>query len=351
MPTKPRLRRGLATRIFVDGVDLSCHLTEASVDVSRDSVAVPPWYVGGPTVSLPGPPKASLSVNGFYSAETDGATKLLLRSMAGVGQYSLWVVQEEGYGPNRQFTALAGLVTSYREARTVGDMVKFAATVEASGWMAKGVSVFNVGTQLLSGTWASSGLSAAYLTQRSTLTQGPTNIAATPAQLQLFAMVRNNQAANLDFYVGQAQNADWSGTNAQAMQATLAPGQLYAAFSSATALVGTVTTTATTPVYSRYSPFVVKRAMLADTAANNAGQWGVSRGAMKSGHSLRSGSGARSTVTSTVTVGGSWDSLANYIAASASGWPGTSATGVAVANPFFVGVVDPTLSFLPASLN
>lgn len=349
MPTKPARRRGLATRVFVDGVDLSCHLTEASVDVSRDSVAAPPWYVGGPMVSLPGALKASLSINGFYSVDTDGATKLLLRSLAGVGQYSLWVIQEEGYGSNRQFTALAGLLTSYREARTVADMVKFSATVEASGWLAKGVSAFNVNSQQLLGTWATSGLSAAYLTQRSTLTQGPTNIALSPAQLQLFTMVRNNQAGNLGFYVGQAQNADWSGTNAQVMTATLAPGQLYAAFSSTTGTTSTIT--ATTPSYSRYSPFVVKRAMLADTAANNAGQWGSSRGAMKSGHALRSGAGPRSTVTSTVTVGGSWDSLANYIAVSASGWPGTSATGVAVANPFFVGVIDPALSFLPANLN
>ena len=236
----PRVH-GRKARVIWEGVDLSCFLTDAGIDMQKPTADGAAFCNGVAEVET-GIPSASATITGFYDDAANGPLYTVLPRFA-QDLHARVVIESAGHTRGRMSTAFQGPVTQFGRPKQVGQLQTVNSGVAASGEVYEMVNLFNFGQagSIITNTTGTNKLEV----DRTSL---PAPYNATTYNGLLYVMVRNTSTAAKVFTVKSGTDTGMVTTpTTHATSPSIAPGETWVA------IIGTAASLASVKQFVEFS--------------------------------------------------------------------------------------------------
>lgn len=185
---------GRKARVIWEGVDLSCFLTDAGVDMQKPTADGAAFCNGVAEVET-GIPSASATITGFYDDSANGPLYTVLPRFA-QDLPARVVIESAGHNRGRMATAFQGPVTQFGRPKQVGQLQTVNSGVAASGELYEMINLYSFGQagSVITNTAGTDKL----VVDRTTL---PAPYNTTTYNGLLYVMVRNTSTAAKTFTI------------------------------------------------------------------------------------------------------------------------------------------------------
>lgn len=197
-----QFRHGRQTRVFADGIDLSCYLKEASVSSTIDT---PETTAFCDTIKqwVNGLPDYSASLSGMFEAtattgQEQGSDTTLFAKFGKETPLKV-VLMNEGSQAGRRSRIFGGIITSYNVQNTVADMVALNMDMKITGqlYIAQNLNRMDV-DELAEGTSSPHSL---FVADRQTIFGTSSPYGAATYNGRVYLMVKNTTAGSITLTV------------------------------------------------------------------------------------------------------------------------------------------------------
>lgn len=269
MPVTTGPMHGRQVRVLLEGLDMSCQLREASIQLNGDTVEATSFCRSLKSF-LVGLPDGRMTLNGFMDGGTTGSAYVNIMKRFSRGTLIHFVIQSEGHKPFGLSTGAQGYVVSVQQQTQVADVQALSMEVQLTGelFVMRNLYQWDLGPGVIAAAanqliGAKTGSTPTAVDITASPFEAPYNVA--PYSGLLYYMVRNSAATARTFTFASSATAIANGTvsgTTHGVTASVNPNELAVGVLGTAAaplsILQNVATFVSTPaaIGERYYPYV-----------------------------------------------------------------------------------------------